>query len=96
MVAVGFHPRVLRVATLCRTLGGTECRLLTITESVSLTVSYYELLDMARRRDGQDMTEIQQQVSTLTEAEIEDENLNRRGIIFIFGRVSFGCAIGCK
>ena len=78
----------LQAATLCRTLGGTECRFLTITEGVSAAVNYYELLDMARRRDGQDMADIQRQVTSLTVEELEDENVNQRG--------STGTALECR
>ena len=36
----------LRAATLCRSMGGNECKLLTITENVEFSLSYFEQLRM--------------------------------------------------
>ena len=45
---------ILRVATLCKSLAGNECKLLTITENIKFCLDYYELLKIYSKKDVRD------------------------------------------
>jgi len=48
------YNQFLRIATLCKSLGGNECKMLTITENVEFSISYFELLRMKYKKDKMD------------------------------------------
>ena len=44
--------------TLCRTIGGNECKILTITEDVSEVLNYYQLLKIFDKTTQEDREKV--------------------------------------
>jgi hypothetical protein len=43
------YAEYLQITTLCRSLTGVECKLLTITSNIDLNLTYYEFLKIGQR-----------------------------------------------
>jgi hypothetical protein len=46
--------KILRISTLCRTVTGIECKMLTITDDVNFLMNYYELLALRQKKQLHD------------------------------------------
>ena len=53
------------MTTLCKSLGGNECKLLTITENVEFCLNYFELLKIKYKKEVRDRACIRQEIEKL-------------------------------
>lgn len=60
---------ILQVSTLCQSLGGNNVKLLTITENVEVSLSYYEMLQIHLKKDVRDRAMIKSEMDKLTPEE---------------------------
>jgi hypothetical protein len=61
--------RILQVSTLCQSLGGNNVKLLTITENVEVSLTYYEMLQIHLKKDVRDRAMIKNEIEKLTPEE---------------------------
>ena len=67
---------ICQVSTLCKSMGGNDVRLITITENVRHSLSYYESLKLHLKKDVRDRFTIKSEIDKLTEPQKKAKFLN--------------------
>lgn len=62
-----------QIATLCKSAGGNDIQLMTITENVGLSLTYFEHLKMQQKKDVRDRYSILQDIEKMNPQERKDK-----------------------
>ena len=62
---------ILQISNLCKSLGGADIKLLTITENVELNMDYYKLIQIFHKKEVRDRYMIKSDLNKLTQEDIE-------------------------